>query len=73
MKELQDRHVHELSGGQRQRAWVALNLAQNTDTILLDGPTTYLDLLYDLNREEKRTIVMVLHDINLLVVMRVIL
>lgn len=74
MEELQDRYVHELSGGQRQRAWMALNLAQNTDTILLDEPTTYLDLthqieildlLYDLNREENRTIVMVLHDINL--------
>lgn len=74
MKELQDRYVHELSGGQRQRAWIALNLAQNTDTILLDEPTTYLDLthqmeildlLFDLNREENRTIVMVLHDINL--------
>ena len=74
MKELKDRQVHELSGGQRQRAWVALSLAQNTDTILLDEPTTYLDLthqieildlLYDLNREESRTIVMVLHDINL--------
>ena len=74
MKELKDRQVHELSGGQRQRAWIALNLAQNTDTILLDEPTTYLDLtyqieildlLYDLNREENRTIVMVLHDINL--------
>jgi iron complex transport system ATP-binding protein len=74
MKEFQSRQVHELSGGQRQRAWVALNLAQNTDTILLDEPTTYLDLkhqieildlLYDLNRDENRTIVMVLHDINL--------
>lgn len=74
MKELQNRHVNELSGGQRQRAWIALNLAQNTDTILLDEPTTYLDLshqieildlLYDMNRKDNRTIVMVLHDINL--------
>jgi iron complex transport system ATP-binding protein len=74
MKELKERHVHELSGGQRQRSWIALNLAQNTDTLLLDEPTTYLDvthqmeildLLFDLNREENRTIVMVLHDINL--------
>ncbi len=74
VKELQNRQVNELSGGQRQRAWIALNLAQNTDAILLDEPTTFLDLshqieildlLYDMNRKDNRTIVMVLHDINL--------
>lgn len=74
MKELKDRTVDSLSGGQRQRAWIAMTLAQETPVILLDEPTTYLDLthqievldlLYDLNRSEQRTIVMVLHDINL--------
>ncbi len=72
--EFKDKAIDELSGGQRQRAWIAMTLAQNTDIILLDEPTTYLDmahqidildLLYDLNEKEKRTIVMVLHDINL--------
>ncbi|WLD94155.1 ABC transporter ATP-binding protein [Alkalihalobacillus sp. AL-G] len=72
--EFVDRPVESLSGGQRQRAWIAMALAQNTDTILLDEPTTYLDLahqievldlLYDLNQTEQRTIVMVLHDLNL--------
>jgi iron complex transport system ATP-binding protein len=66
--------VDSLSGGQRQRAWIAMTLAQGTDTILLDEPTTYLDmthqveildLLFELNEKEKRTIVMVLHDLNL--------
>lgn len=66
--------MDELSGGQRQRAWIAMTLAQDTDIILLDEPTTYLDLthqidvldlLYDLNQQQKRTIIMVLHDINL--------
>ncbi|MEF2244672.1 MULTISPECIES: ABC transporter ATP-binding protein [unclassified Paenibacillus] len=74
MDEFADRSVDSLSGGQRQRAWIAMTLAQNTATILLDEPTTYLDmthqieildLLYDLNQDEHRTIVMVLHDINL--------
>lgn len=74
MEEFSDRAVDSLSGGQRQRAWIAMTLAQNTPTILLDEPTTYLDmthqieildLLYDLNEQEGRTIVMVLHDINL--------
>ncbi|GGC96713.1 putative siderophore transport system ATP-binding protein YusV [Thalassobacillus devorans] len=74
MLELKDRSVDSLSGGQRQRAWIAMTLAQNTDTLLLDEPTTYLDmthqieildLLFDLNQEHGRTIVMVLHDINL--------
>ncbi|PZE19857.1 ABC transporter ATP-binding protein [Paenibacillus xerothermodurans] len=74
LTELADRAVDSLSGGQRQRAWIAMTLAQGTDIILLDEPTTYLDLthqievldlLYQLNSEEGRTIVMVLHDINL--------
>lgn len=74
MEDFQNRPVDALSGGQRQRAWIAMTLAQGTDTILLDEPTTYLDLshqidvldlLFSLNRVEKRTIVMVLHDLNL--------
>ncbi|MEH7451504.1 ABC transporter ATP-binding protein [Gottfriedia acidiceleris] len=74
MYELKNQLVDSLSGGQRQRAWIAMTLAQDTDTILLDEPTTYLDLthqieildlLYELNEKEQRTIVMVLHDINL--------
>lgn len=74
MKEFAERHVDSLSGGQRQRAWIAMTLAQDTDTILLDEPTTYLDmthqieildLLFELNEKEQRTIVMVLHDLNL--------
>ncbi|MCR5754947.1 MAG: ABC transporter ATP-binding protein [Acetatifactor sp.] len=74
VKELADRNVDELSGGQRQRVWIALALAQQTDILLLDEPTTYLDIAYQieildaltqLNREKKTTIVMVLHDINL--------
>lgn len=73
MSDLADRPVDALSGGQRQRAWIAMTLAQNTDTLLLDEPTTFLDmahqlevlhLLYELNRQEARTIVMVLHDLN---------
>ncbi len=72
--ELRDRSVDSLSGGQRQRAWIAMTLAQGTDTLLLDEPTTYLDmahqieildLLFELNQEQGRTVVMVLHDINL--------
>ena len=67
-----DRPVDTLSGGQRQRAWIAMALAQQTDVLLLDEPTTYLDLayqmdvldlLYDLNTQG-RTIIMVLHDLN---------
>jgi iron complex transport system ATP-binding protein len=74
LTELADHPVDSLSGGQRQRAWIAMTLAQGTDTILLDEPTTYLDmshqieildLLYELNQTEQRTIVMVLHDLNL--------
>lgn len=68
-----DRAVDTLSGGQRQRAWIAMTLAQDSDIILLDEPTTFLDLAYqievldllqDLNQERGKTIVMVLHDLN---------
>ncbi|MDN4495425.1 ABC transporter ATP-binding protein [Ureibacillus aquaedulcis] len=71
--ELKNSYVDELSGGQKQRVWIAMALAQNTDIIFLDEPTTYLDmahqlevleLLQNLNKKEKRTIVMVLHDLN---------
>lgn len=67
------RPVDQLSGGQRQRAWIAMALAQGTDLLLLDEPTTYLDLahqieildlLVDLNRRDQRTVVIVLHDLN---------
>ncbi|KMM45199.1 iron dicitrate ABC transporter ATP-binding protein [Cellulomonas sp. A375-1] len=72
--DLADRPVDELSGGQRQRVWIAMALAQETDVLLLDEPTTFLDvahqvevldLLTDLNRSRGTTIVMVLHDLNL--------
>ena len=72
--DLADRPVDELSGGQRQRVWIAMALAQQTDVLLLDEPTTYLDLkhqlevldlLTDLNRQRGTTIIMVLHDLNL--------
>ena len=74
ISDLRDRAVDTLSGGQRQRAWIAMTLAQDTDIILLDEPTTYLDmthqieildLLFELNEKKNRTIVMVLHDLNL--------
>jgi iron complex transport system ATP-binding protein len=71
--DLARRQLDELSGGQRQRVWIAMALAQGTDLMLLDEPTTYLDLahqvdvldlLVDLNRRDRRTIVLVLHDLN---------
>jgi iron complex transport system ATP-binding protein len=72
--DLADRPVDELSGGQRQRVWIAMALAQQTGVLLLDEPTTFLDvthqvevldLLVDLNASRGTTIVMVLHDLNL--------
>jgi iron complex transport system ATP-binding protein len=73
MMQLAERSLDTLSGGQRQRAWIAMALAQDTPILLLDEPTTFLDLahqvevldlLFELNRSEGRTIVMVLHDLN---------
>lgn len=72
--EFADRSIDELSGGQRQRVWIAMALAQQTDILFLDEPTTYLDITYqieildllmELNEKYGTTIVMVLHDINL--------
>lgn len=74
LTELESTAVDNLSGGQRQRVWIAMALAQQTELILLDEPTTYLDLSYQLevlellfrlNREQDCTIAMVLHDLNL--------
>ncbi len=73
IKHLRKRVVNRLSGGQRQRVWIAMALAQKTDIILLDEPTTYMDMSYQLdvllllqqlNEEYGTTILMVLHDIN---------
>ncbi|MGO1480181.1 MAG: SIP domain-containing protein [Brachybacterium sp.] len=72
--ELQGRLLEELSGGQRQRVWIAMALAQQTEVLLLDEPTTYLDVTHqlevldvvrDLNRERGTTVGIVLHDLNL--------
>ncbi|RXZ43065.1 ABC transporter ATP-binding protein [Agromyces binzhouensis] len=72
--ELAERPIEELSGGQRQRVWIAMVLAQQTDLVLLDEPTTFLDvahqlelldLLTALNRDRGATVVMVLHELNL--------
>ncbi|WBB99684.1 MULTISPECIES: ABC transporter ATP-binding protein [unclassified Solwaraspora] len=74
LTDLAERPVDTLSGGQRQRAWISMALAQGTDILLLDEPTTYLDLAHQidvlelvdrLHREGGRTVVMVLHDLNL--------
>jgi iron complex transport system ATP-binding protein len=71
--ELRDRALDELSGGQRQRAWIAMTLAQQTELLLLDEPTTFLDLAHQIDvldlldglvADHGRTVVMVLHDIN---------
>ncbi|MFC7531092.1 ABC transporter ATP-binding protein [Actinoplanes sp. GCM10030250] len=74
MLEYAARPVDALSGGQRQRAWISMALAQGTDLLLLDEPTTFLDLAHQidvldlirrLHREKGRTVVMVLHDLSL--------
>jgi iron complex transport system ATP-binding protein len=74
MLELAERELDALSGGQRQRAWISMALAQGTDLLLLDEPTTHLDLAHQvdvldliarLHAEAGRTVVMVLHDLNL--------
>jgi iron complex transport system ATP-binding protein len=71
--ELADRYVDELSGGQRQRVWIAMALAQQTPLLLLDEPTTYLDIQHqlevldlcaELHESQGRTLVAVLHDLN---------
>jgi iron complex transport system ATP-binding protein len=71
--DLADRHVDELSGGQRQRVWLAMALAQQTPLLLLDEPTTYLDIAHqievldlcaELHERQGRTLVAVLHDLN---------
>ncbi|MFD5452959.1 ABC transporter ATP-binding protein [Streptomyces sp. NPDC127100] len=71
--ELADRYVDELSGGQRQRVWIAMALAQQTPLLLLDEPTTYLDIQHqidvldlcaELHETQGRTLVAVLHDLN---------
>ncbi|MBI0299374.1 ABC transporter ATP-binding protein, partial [Streptomyces sp. PRKS01-29] len=71
--ELADRYVDELSGGQRQRVWIAMAIAQQTPLLLLDEPTTYLDIQHQidvldlcaqLHEEQGRTLVAVLHDLN---------
>lgn len=73
LSKFKDRPIEALSGGQRQRVWIAMALAQDTEILILDEPTTYLDmahqldilqLLKKLNEEEGKTIVMVLHDLN---------
>lgn len=73
MSDFYERGVDQLSGGQRQRAWIAMALAQQTDILFLDEPTTFLDmahqldvlqLLKQLNEQENRTIIMVVHDIS---------
>lgn len=71
--EYKDRLIDSLSGGQRQRAWIAMAIAQETEILVLDEPTTYLDmahqleilkLLQEINKTYKRTIIMVLHELN---------
>ncbi len=73
VSDLADRPVDALSGGQRQRVWISMTLAQGTDLLLLDEPTTYLDLAHAIDvidlvddlHESGCTVVMVLHDLNL--------
>lgn len=73
MSEFAQRPLENLSGGQRQRAWIAMCIAQDTDIVFLDEPTTFLDVSYqldimkllrELNRKYHKTIIMVVHDLN---------
>ena len=73
MEQFKHRPIESLSGGQRQRVWIAMALAQDTEILLLDEPTTYLDLAHQLeilqllehlNKKQGRTIVMVIHELN---------
>ncbi|AWK51744.1 ABC transporter ATP-binding protein [Clostridium beijerinckii] len=73
LKDFADKEIENLSGGQRQRAWIAMTLAQETDIIMLDEPTTYLDMSYQLevlevlerlNKKNNITVVIVLHELN---------
>ena len=73
LKDFAERQLESLSGGQRQRAWIAMSLTQDTEVLLLDEPTTYLDLAYqidilnllkELNEKTKKTIVIVIHELN---------
>lgn len=73
IEEFRERAIEDLSGGQRQRAWIAMALAQQTEILILDEPTTYLDLAHQLevlklleklNKEQGTTIVMVIHELN---------
>jgi iron complex transport system ATP-binding protein len=73
MADFSNRKITALSGGERQRAWIAMSIAQKPDILLLDEPTTYLDISHQLeimelirrlNREDGLTIIMVLHEIN---------
>ncbi len=70
--ELAEQDVESLSGGQRQRAWIAMVLAQDTEIVMLDEPTTYLDLSHQIElmelmramNEQGKTVIVVLHDLN---------
>ena len=73
IEDFRERPMEALSGGQRQRAWIAMALAQQTEILILDEPTTYLDLahqleilklLEELNRKQGTTIIMVIHELN---------
>ncbi|MDD3265865.1 MAG: ABC transporter ATP-binding protein [Burkholderiales bacterium] len=73
LTQLSDNYIYELSGGQKQRSWIAMSLAQNSNYLFLDEPTTYLDIHYqfeilsllrDLNKKQNKTIIMVLHELQ---------
>ena len=73
LEDLADRPIHRLSGGQRQRAWIAMAIAQDTEILFLDEPTSFLDIAHqlevlqlvaELNKTYGKTIIMVLHELN---------